>query len=77
MNNPTRNRLQDIVDSLESLKAELEDISETEQEKLDNTPENLHGSERYMRAEEACEYLENALSAFEELIDSITDSIEA
>lgn len=76
MNKPTRKQLQKIIDSLENLQAELEEISENEQEKLDNTPENLQGSERYERAEEICGYLEEALCSFEDLIDHITDAIE-
>lgn len=76
MNNPTRKQLQKIIDSLESVKAELEEISENEQEKLDNIPENLQGSERYERAESVCGYLEDAICSFEELIDNITNAIE-
>lgn len=76
MNKPTRKQLQTIIDKLESLKWELEEISETEQEKLDNIPENLQGSERYERAEEICGYLEDALYSFEELIEHITEAKE-
>ena len=76
MNNPTRKQLQKIIDSLESLKADLEEISENEQEKLDNIPENLQGSERYERAETVCGYLEAAIYAFDDLIDNITNAIE-
>lgn len=76
MNNPTRKKLQNIIDSLEGLKAELEEISEEEQEKLDNIPESFQGSERYERAENVCGYLEDAISSFEELVDNITNAIE-
>ena len=76
MNNPTRNQLQKIIDSLEVLKEELEEISENEQEKLENIPESFQGSERYERAESVCGYLEDAISSFEELVDNITYAIE-
>lgn len=76
MNKPTRKRLQALIDSLESLKTELEQICENEQEKLDNIPENLKSSERYERAEGICGYLETALCSFEELIEDITSAIE-
>lgn len=76
MNKPTRKQLQKIIDSLESLKTELEEINESEQEKLDNIPENLQGSERYERAETACGYLEDAIYSFDELIENITNAIE-
>lgn len=76
MNNPTRKQLQTIIDSLESLKTDLEEISECEQEKLDNIPENLQSSERYEKAETVCGYLEDAICSFEELIDNITNAIE-
>lgn len=77
MNNPTRKQLKKLIDHLENLKTELEEISENEQEKLDNIPENLQGSERYERTEEVCGYLEEALCSFEELIDNITCATEA
>lgn len=76
MNNPTRKKLQNIIDSLEALKAELEEISEEEQEKLDNIPESFQNSERYERAESVCGYLEDAISSFDELVDNITNAIE-
>ncbi len=76
MNNPTRKQLQKIIDNLEALKTELEEISESEQEKLDNIPENLQSSERYYTAETICGYLEDAICSFDELIDNITSAIE-
>jgi len=77
MNKPTRKQLQNLIDNLESLRIELEEVSETEEEKKDNIPENLQGSERYDRAEEICGYLQDALCSFEELIENITNAIEA
>lgn len=76
MNKPTRKRLQKMIDSLETLKAELEEIGENEQERLDNIPENLQGSERYEKAETICGYLEDAIYPFEEIIEKLTDAIE-
>lgn len=75
MNKTTRKQLQTLIDRLESLKTELEEISEEEQEKLDNIPENLQSSERYERAETVCGYLEEASCYFDDLIDKITDAI--
>lgn len=75
MNKPTRKQLQTLIDRLESLKTELEEISEEEQEKLENIPENLHSSERYERAESVCGYLEEAICSFDDLIENITDAI--
>ena len=53
MNNPRRKKLQAIIDQLEELKSSLEELQEEEEECRDNMPENLQGSERYERADEA------------------------
>ena len=75
MNKNTRKQLKTLIKSLESIKTELEEISEEEQEKLDNIPENLQSSERYERAESVCGYLDEAICSFDELIDNINNAI--
>lgn len=73
-------KIEEIVSSacsgLEEVKEELECVRDDEQNYLDMIPENLQGSERHEIAEQAVDNLDNAVSAFEELIDSMdTDEL--
>ncbi|MGF7011989.1 putative solute-binding protein [Lachnospiraceae bacterium PF1-22] len=83
MNNERRKDIDHAIERLKEAKEILQDVceqvdvtSEEEQEYLDNIPENLSGSERYEIASEACENLNSAFSALEELSDNV-DEIEA
>ena len=69
MNKVRRKNLQSIIDRLEDIKADLEEITYEEEEYRDNIPENLQGSEKYERADEACDSLNDAA-------DSITTAME-
>ena len=74
MNKVRRKNLQSIIDRLEDIKADLEEITYEEEEYRDNIPENLQGSEKYERADEACDNLNDA--ADNEVIDSLTTAME-
>lgn len=74
MNKNRRKSLQSIMVSIESVKYELEDVMFEEEYCRDNIPENLQGSERYTKAEEACEALSNALNYLEDAIASIEEA---
>lgn len=76
MNRIRRKNLKEVILELEELKAILEDLTEEEKEYRDNIPENLQGSERYEKTEEACDNLEEAISYLEEAINNIENSIE-
>lgn len=75
MNNVRRKELNKIINSLEILKGELETLQDEEETARDNLPESLWGSEKYERADEACENLEFAFSALEEAIEYIDIAI--
>ena len=62
MNKARRKNIQDVVNQLEDLKSTLEDLQGEEEEYRDNIPENLQGSERYEKAEEACDTLSEAVA---------------
>lgn len=53
MNNTRRKSLRALMDRLEDIKSELEEIQSEEEDYRDNIPENLQGSERYEKAEDA------------------------
>ena len=76
MNRERRKNLQSIIDQLEELQGSLEDLLEEEEVYRDNIPENMQGSERYERAEEACDNLSEAVSSLEDTIYSIEAAIE-
>lgn len=76
MNKVRRKNLQAIIDRLEDIKADLEEIAYEEEEYRDNIPENIQGSEKYERADEACDNLNDAADTLDEVIESITTAME-
>lgn len=76
MNRIRRKSLQGIIDLLEELKGSLEELQEGEEDYRDNMPENLCGSERYEKAEEAISNIEDAVSSLEDVICSIEAAME-
>lgn len=76
MNKIRRKNLQIIIDQLEELKGSLEGILAEEEEYRDNIPENMQESERYEKADEACDNLSDAVDNLEEAISSIEAAIE-
>lgn len=62
--------IEKIVNALEALGDEVESLRDDEQEKFDNAPEGLEGSERYAAIEAAADNLDTAH-------DNITEAIEA
>lgn len=76
MNKVRRKALADLVEQFEVLKEELESLMEEEEEYRDNMPENLQGSERYEKADAACDNLSDAVYNLEETISSIQTVIE-
>ena len=77
MNTTRRKDLAKVIKTIEDAMSELECLKEEEEEYRDNMPENLQGSERYERADEACDNLDSAVSSLEEAITYIEDAISA
>lgn len=46
---------------LEDIRDELEDLLAEEEESMDNIPESLQDTDRYMTMEESCGYLQDAI----------------
>lgn len=76
MNKARRKNIQDVVDQLETLKSTLEEIQGEEEDCRDSIPENLQGSERYEKADEACDTLGEAVSSLEDVITSLGELAE-
>ena len=69
MNKIRRKNLQSIIDQLEELKGSLEDLQAEEEEYRGNIPENMQESERYEKADEAVDNLEEVISSIEAAIE--------
>lgn len=76
MNNLRRKTLQSIYDIITEAKDNLDAVHDEEECYKDNMPENLQGSERYERTEEAIDALESAISSLEDALDSIEEAKE-
>lgn len=76
MNKKRRKNIQGILDQLEELKGNLELIQEEEEDYRDNIPENLQGSERYEKADEACDTLSGAVDSLDDIICELGNLIE-
>ena len=87
MNKDRRKEISKAVELMNNASGMLEEAKDIldcalsdEQDYLDNMPENLQGSEKYEVAESAVANLEEAVDAFDEIIDgigNIVDSAEA
>ena len=67
MNEKRRGRLQDALNMLNSVTAIVESVCDSEQDCMDNYPENLQGTEKYERMESAVDRLNDALENIEEV----------
>lgn len=76
MNKARRKVLAELMDKIVDAKDALEEVQGEEEEYRDNMPENLQGSERYEKADEVCNALEEAVSLLEEAFDKIEEAIQ-
>jgi prefoldin subunit 5 len=74
-------RLRDIesaaTEQLNDIYAEIETVMGEEEEYRDNMPENLQGSDRYSKADEACNYLDEALQDITTAINELESGINS
>ena len=75
MNRIRRKNLEDIIQKLEDIKTDLELLKDEEEEYRDNIPDNLQGSERYEKADVACDSLTLAFDSLEETVSYIEDAV--
>ena len=76
MNKARKKKLEELYDIIYEAKDRLEMLHDEEEEYRDNIPENLQGSERYERAEEAVDALDFAMSSLEEALNYIETAKE-
>ena len=76
MNKERRKSLREIQSKLDRLGQELETLKEEEEEYRDNMPENLQESDRYQRADEVCDLLQEALESMDNAYQQIEEAVE-
>lgn len=76
MNKERRKSLREIQSKLERLGQDLEVLKEEEEEYRDNMPENLQESDRYQRADEVCDLLQEALESMDNAYQQIEEAVE-
>lgn len=76
MNRQRRKKLNTVKEAIENLKEALEYLAIEEEEYRDNMPENLHESERYETADNACDALREAVGNLSAAIENIGTAVE-
>ena len=76
MNRPRRNKLDTLIERINLIREELECVMNDEKEYRDSIPENLQGSKKYTKSDEACDSLQEAIDQLEEVTSSIESAQE-
>lgn len=76
MNNARRKSLTRLIGKLEAIKIDLEEIKESEQDALDNLPENMHDSEQAQAMQSSIEAMDNADTEIGNAMDSIQEATD-
>lgn len=76
MNQKRRTEITEVIAEILSAKQDTESILMDEQTCLDNMPENLEGSARYERIENAVDKLDDAVDFLQDAIDSLEDAMK-
>lgn len=73
MRKKTKERINEIAKSLESMRDELETIGEEERSKFEGLPESLQDSEKAQEMEEWADKLEAVVDYLEDAIDELNE----
>lgn len=76
MNKQRRKTLNEIHEKIAEMRDVLEEVKDEEECYRDNMPENLQGSERYEKADAACDLLDDAIRLLEEALEYIDSATE-
>ena len=75
MNKERRTQIKKLTNELEDVKTKLKYILRKEEGILDNTPENLQGTDRYSESENAIDVLDGVVDGLESAIESLNEII--
>lgn len=73
MNQAQRKLIADIAERLEAIKSEVETLRDEEQDKFDNMPDSLQGSEKGERFQAHIDSLASAFDSLEEAANSLQE----
>lgn len=84
MNNARRKQIAELVSRIEAARTELDSIKDeidnqrdTEQDYRDNMPEAFGDGEKGRRADEVIEHLEGAMSTLEDVDNDLSEALDA
>lgn len=72
MNRRRRERLKEALRSIEAIAAILQGVCDSEENALENYPENLQGTEKFEKMEEAVEHLNEAIDRLDATKEEIS-----
>lgn len=75
MNKERRTQIKKLTNELEDVKTKLKYILRKEEGILDNTPENLQGTDRYSESENAIDVLDDVVDNLESAIESLNEIV--
>lgn len=75
MNKERRTQIKKLTNELEDVKTKLKYILRKEEGILDNTPENLQGTDQYSESENAIDVLDDVVDGLESAIESLNEII--
>ena len=75
MNRQRRMILKETLIKIEAIQNLIQDVYDEEQESIDNMPENLQSSDRYVNGEENCDQLMECYEMLDEISEIINDII--
>ncbi len=75
MNKERRTQIKKLTNELEDVKTKLKYILRKEEGILDNTPENLQGTDRYSESENAIDVLDDVVDNLESAIELLNEII--
>lgn len=76
MNNTRRKALRELIDRIEGAKMEIEEIKTEEEEYYNNMPEAFQDGEKGDRAQMVIEYLDEAMTAADNVVENLTEAAE-
>lgn len=76
MNNTRRKALRELIDRIEGAKLEIEEIKTEEEEYYNNMPEAFQDGEKGDRAQTVIEYLDEAMTAADNVVENLTEAAE-
>lgn len=75
MNKPRRDSLRCAIDLLKRAESTIERVCDEEKDCMDNVPENLQSSDRFIAMEKAVDYLEDAIGSIQEAASNVECAI--